>query len=146
MAKAYFLTYVNDRDLRASLTEKQESLEYRYLVDHASALRTNVDRFKRIASEASSTQQAQVNQQSSQPAPQAQNRPSQTNRAPANAPAQQRINPYRPDLRYQSFPAARGNFQPPTQPAQRTRTPLQMLRSYRVRTVRIARSPERRKQ
>lgn len=61
---------MNDRELIASLTEKQDSLEYRYLVNRAAALRANIDRFKRIASETSSAQQAQAGQQISHAAPQ----------------------------------------------------------------------------
>ncbi|KAH7676066.1 hypothetical protein AAVH_42025 [Aphelenchoides avenae] len=111
MAKAYFLTYVNDKDLIASLTEKQDSLEFRYLVDHAAALRANLDRFRRIAGETSSSQQAQTGQQSSQSPSTQQGRSGQASRLSGNASQQQRLNPYRTELRYQGFPPARGNFQ-----------------------------------
>ncbi|KAH7703491.1 hypothetical protein AAVH_29339, partial [Aphelenchoides avenae] len=48
MAKSYFMIWVNDAELLPSLTERQDRLEFRHWVDHAATLRSNLDRIKQL--------------------------------------------------------------------------------------------------
>lgn len=103
LCKAYFVNWVNDRDLIPSLTEKRDSMEFRKLVDHAAALRTNLNQYKRVANESAAFNPA---------SPPAHHASASRNAAPPQRrDAPQHFNPNRVSLRYQGqFPPPRNNF------------------------------------
>ncbi|KAH7717705.1 hypothetical protein AAVH_14849, partial [Aphelenchoides avenae] len=118
LCKAYFVTWVNDRDLIPSLTEKRDNMEFRKLVGLAAALRANLDQYRQMSHNPSG--QSAVAAQPAQNAaragpPQQQPRrdaaPQQRRDAPAS------FNPNRMSLRYQGqFPPAKNNFATPRVP------------------------------